>query len=299
MPQNNLHPFALSDHEIDQFFNDGYVVCKNRYALDEVTKIKQCMDRLLQKADQLYSHITVNHINELGTYTLSDGNIFNIHFINHIFENNLYYVDYEGARFILGNVNGKTVIHRIVWAGGIEPYLLEVSRQDKLLHSVSQLLRSNTADHLINQIHFKMQGDGVEFKWHQDVMNRRSYGKEWTDVNGKGSFVQTFIVLDDTTVENGTLNLVKGLPPQGDLFLETIKDQKQLKKIARLDEAFPLELSVGDVLFMHPYMVHGSEPNNSNQIRRLLINGFSCPGANKGDYPGVGSGKEIDLITRG
>lgn len=295
MIHNNVCQFTLPDYSVEQFFNDGYVVCKNCYALDEVTKIRQCTDRLRQKAELLYSHITENNINELGSYTLSDGGAFDVHFINSNGENNLYYIDYEGARFILGSANAKMVIHRIVWAGGAEPYLLEVSRQDKLLHPVSQLLRSNTADHLINQIHFKMQGDGVEFKWHQDVMNRRSYGKRWADVNGTGSFVQTFIVLDDTTSENGTLNLVKGVPPQGDLFLETVKDSEQLRKVARLDEAFPLELNVGDVLFMHPHTVHSSEPNNSSQIRRLLINGFSCPGANNGDYPGVGSAKKIDL----
>ena len=292
MIYNNLHHFALSENEVGQFFNDGYVVRQKSYTSHEVTKIIQCTDRLRKKAELLYAHITENHINELGAYTLVDGSPFSIHFIN---SNHVYYVDYEGARFILECANEKMAIHRIVWAGGVEPYLLEVSRQDKLLHPVSQLLRSNTAGHLINQIHFKTQGDGVEFKWHQDVMNRRSYGKNWTDINRTGSFVQTFIVLDDMTSKNGTLNLVKGLPPQGDLLLETIKDPEQLRKVARLDEAFPLELNVGDVLFMHPYMVHGSEPNNSSQIRRLLINGFSCPGANKGDYPGVGSAKEIDL----
>lgn len=295
MIHNEVCQFTLLDHAVEQFFTDGYVVCKNRYALDEVAKIKQCTDRLRQKAELLYSHITENNISKLGSYTLSDDGSFDVHFINPNGENNLYYIDYEGARFILGSANAKMVIHRIVWAGGAEPYLLEVSRQDKLLHPVSQLLRSNTADHLINQIHFKMQGDGVEFKWHQDVMNRRSYGKRWADVNGTGSFVQTFIVLDDTTSENGTLNLVKGVPPQGDLFLETVKDLEQLRKVARLDEAFPLELNAGDVLFMHPHTVHGSEPNNSSQIRRLLINGFSCPGANNGDYPGMGSAKKIDL----
>jgi ectoine hydroxylase-related dioxygenase (phytanoyl-CoA dioxygenase family) len=295
MIHNNVCQFDLSDRAVEQFFNDGYVICKNRYTFDEVIRIRQCTDRLRQKAELLYSHITENHINELGCYTLSESSTFDIHFINFNDEGNVYYIDYQGARFILGNANGKMAIHRIVWAGGVEPFLLEFSRKDKLLYPVSQLIRSNTADHLINQIHFKMQGDGVEFHWHQDVMNRRSHGKNWTDVNGTGSFVQTFIVLDDMTVENGTLNLVKGLPPQGDLFLETLKDSDQLSKVARLDEAFPLELNVGDVLFMHPYMVHGSQPNNSSQIRRLLINGFSCPGANRGDYPGAGSAEEIDL----
>lgn len=299
MVENHVqfHQFDLSDHEILQFFNDGYIVCKNRYKSDEVVKIKQCTDRLHEKAERLHSHIVSHSINKLGLFTLDDGSDFEIHFINSSSNNTLYYVDYENARFILGSANGKTAIHRIVWAGGSEPYLLEVSRQSKLLRPVSQLLKSNVADHLINQIHFKLQGDGVEFKWHQDVMNRRSYGKKWTDVNGSGSFVQTFIVLDEMTTENGALNLVKGLPPNGDLFLDSINDPNQLRKTANLDDAFTLEPNVGDVLFMHPYVVHGSKPNKSNHTRRLLINGFSYPGANKSDYPGNGSAKEIDLDT--
>ncbi len=51
----------------------------------------------------------------------------------------------------------------------------------------------------------------------------------------------------------------------------------------------------GDIIFMHPYLVHGSKPNESTGSRRTFINGFSYPGSNTQPYPGKGSSENIDL----
>jgi hypothetical protein len=39
--------------------------------------------------------------------------------------------------------------------------------------------------------------------------------------------------------------------------------------------------------------VHGSTANHSALPRRVLINGYACPGANGRVYPGAGSGRRL------
>ena len=65
------------------------------------------------------------------------------------------------------------------------------------------LLGSTEMHQLINQAHFKLPGDGVEFPWHQDSSHRR-YGR------GQYSYVQTVLAVDEVPPNNGPLQLVPG-----------------------------------------------------------------------------------------
>jgi hypothetical protein len=42
-----------------------------------------------------------------------------------------------------------------------------------------------------------------------------------------------------------------------------------------------------------PYTVHGSGPSTSANPRRVLINGYACPGADRLVYPGSGTGRDL------
>jgi hypothetical protein len=52
-------------------------------------------------------------------------------------------------------------------------------------------------------------------------------------------------------------------------------------------------MRAGSVLAFGPYTIHASSPNRSFRPRRVLINGFACPGANSRVYPGDGSGRVV------
>jgi ectoine hydroxylase-related dioxygenase (phytanoyl-CoA dioxygenase family) len=255
---------ALSQKQLDEYFATGILIVPNFFNKQEVAQVSACANRLQAEAERLSK-------DQSGK------------------------VMYKGTQFVVDRVGDKTQIQRIVWAGAAEPQLLNLARQSKLLIPVRQILGSTKADQLINQLHFKNPGDGVKFDWHQDVKNRRSFDPNWQDINGKGSFVQTIIAIDPMTVENGTIYYVPNSQTRGDLFLEKIKDPAELKRIAELDRAIPLLLNPGDIVFMHPHLVHGSEPNESTVSRRVFINGFSYPGANTKPYPGEGSAQSIDL----
>ena len=107
--------------------------------------------------------------------------------------------------------------------------------------------------------------------------------------------MQTIVAVDAMHASNGAIYYVPQSHVRGDLYLENIEDADELHKVAELDKAIPLILNPGDIVFMHPYLIHGSEANSSNDARRIFINGFSYPGANKLAYPGEGSAQQIAL----
>lgn len=258
----------LSSQQIAHFFEQGYVILQQCFSQEEVDEISECADRLQKEAEKLY---------QMGKRGL---------------------VDHKGVRFVLGEHKGAVRIERIVWAGALERRLLELGRQKKITGRVSQLLASSEADHLINQLHYKLREDGVKFSWHQDVQFRYSYDRDWQDKNQKGSFVQVIVAIDPMT-DNGPIQIIPGLPKEGYIGLdqwETEEDrEKWIQQFMDIQTAFSLKLDPGDVIFMHPYLIHKSNPNSSLKSRRILINGFSYPGANKRPYPGEGSAEKIVL----
>lgn len=179
-------------------------------------------------------------------------------------------------------------IDRVVWCGAAEPELLALGRDDRILSAAAALLGSPRMEHLVCQAHFKIPGDEVHFPWHQDSEHRR-YGTDlWTDVNGQGSYVQTIIAVDPMTTANGPLKVVPFSCGRGHLGLNRGNVAPDLEESAAI-----ITMNPGDAVFMHPYTVHGSEPNQSEQPRRIFINGFSFPGSNRRIYPGEGAGGEV------
>jgi len=195
---------------------------------------------------------------------------------------------HKGAQFV---VDGSR-IDRVVWCGAVEPVLLDYAKDPRLLNPVSQLLGSQSMQQLICQFHPKLPGDQVAFDWHQDSQHR-AYGTEhWEDINGKGSYVQTLTAIDEITLDNGPVCFVPSPYTMGHLSL----DKNDVNSLVDLSKAVPLLMKPGSTAFFGPYVVHGSKPNNSNKKRRVFINGYAYPGANKRDYPGEGSGRILRII---
>jgi len=194
----------------------------------------------------------------------------------------------DGALFVVHRPTPADFqIERIVWCGAVEAPLAELGRAGKLVTPVAELLGGPELDHIINQAHMKRPGDGVEFHFHQDSYHRR-YGTElFTDVNGRGSFVQALTALDDMGPENGGLWLVPRSNQRGHIPTD---DGRLPDGAFNPDEVRPVALAAGDTLLLGPFTVHGSGPNLGQTPRRLFINGFCCPGANRRDYPGCGTG---------
>lgn len=195
----------------------------------------------------------------------------------------------KGSYFVVNDHK----IKRIVWCGAAEPVLLKYGADERLTIPSSQLLGSDAMEQLICQAHYKLPADGVSFDWHQDSDHRR-YGTDmWKDVNGRGSFVQTLTAVDEMNEENGPLLVVPGSGRQGHQYL---KEHHSPLDAVFSGRALTLLMEPGSVLFLGPYTVHGSKPNRSGNPRRIFINGYAYPGANRRVYPGDGAGRKLTVM---
>jgi ectoine hydroxylase-related dioxygenase (phytanoyl-CoA dioxygenase family) len=252
-PDYNRSAVPLTQKQIEDFYEIGFVIIPNLFTKKEIDKIKKSFDRLQEIA------LT------LGTTQV-----------------------YNGSQFV---VEGNR-IDRIVWMGGAEPELLKFGEDPRILLPVSQILNSNSMEQLICQGHYKLPGDAVKFDWHQDCQHRGQGTQDWVDVDGRGSYVQTLMAIDECTMDNGPVYYVPNSVKLGYLELEKQSDPTSLFDVK---SAVPMLMQPGDVIFFSPYSIHGSNPNNSKGPRRVFINGFAYPGANKRKYPGDGAGRKVKL----
>jgi len=249
---------SLTDQDIRDYFETGWITRRALFDSEEVARIGACFDGLEKIAGEL---------TRTGMH--------------------------RGSYFVLAQRNGARVIERVVWAGGCEPYLLEIGSDSRLTMPCAELLRSRTIDHLLNQAHFKHPNDGVVFDWHQDIEHRDKGDGTWTDINGRGSFVQTLIVVDEMTPDSGPLLFVPGSSSWG---RGGFRGADRLESCA--SDAVTIAAEPGDTLFFGPYTVHASFENTSSRSRRVLINGYASPGANRRIYPGAGVGRRLSHLER-
>ncbi len=241
----------LTQEEKDYFFKRGWLKIENLFNQEEIENAKQSFDSLEILAQDLKT-----------TQVLND------------------------TQFVLDQKNGETIIHRIVWAGGCEPYLLELGQDRRIVNLASQLLESPEVVHLLNQAHFKKPRDGVEFQWHQDIQNRDKGNGTWNDILGNGSYVQSILILDEMTLENGPLLFVPESGLQGKIEVPIEVDP---------EKAITITAKPGTLLLFGPYTVHCSFVNESEYSRRVLINGYAYPGCNGRVYPGSGLGISLTI----
>ena len=251
----------LTEAQQHEFWSEGYVVLRATFTAAEIAAMDQAFRRLEVRAQGLCGPTLV-----------------------------------EGSLFVVERrPEAPLRIERIVWCGGAEPDLGQIGRSPKLIVAVAQLLGDTEMDQLINQAHIKNPGDGVAFHFHQDSYHRR-YGSElFSDVNGRGSFVQALTAVDAMTPENGGLWVV----PKSHLAGHIPTSDGRLPD-GSFDRAaaVPLELAAGDTVLFGPFTVHGSGANAGRTPRRVFINGFCSPGANRREYPGAGTGFRVRALHR-
>jgi len=184
-------------------------------------------------------------------------------------------------------------LKRVIWAGGLEHELLALGRDSKITSVVSQLLGSKNIVHLINQVHLKWAGDGNFYPLHQDSSNRRYGTGLWRDVNGRGSYVQSILAVEDVTAENGGLLFIPESCRRGHLGLPFVEGVQTRTSECHIEDAVPVSLRQGSMVFFGPYTIHGSLPNTNEHVQKLLINGYASPGANRREYLGCGKGEPL------
>jgi len=128
---------------------------------------------------------------------------------------------------------------------------------DCLVAPISQLL-GEPAVLFKEKVNFKMPG-GDGFKPHQDSQ------AGWEDY--ADYFISVMVCIDEATIENGCLQLVKGQQQRG---LYRKWEPLTEEDMADMDFRF-YPTQPGDVVFFDCYAPHASEPNLSDHIRRMYF----------------------------
>lgn len=112
-----------------------------------------------------------------------------------------------------------------------------------------------------NQYYFHLPGDPDSFAWHTDERFRPGIDKD--------SYLQTGIIVDDWTDENGAVEYIKGS------HLKDFKNDQELRGFVRGnlkgEKIYPKS---GDLAIWSAFIVHGSEPNKSKYPRAYYMQGF-------------------------
>jgi len=168
----------------------------------------------------------------------------------------------------------NTVLFHALGAWRISDGYHDVLWNPRFLMAASQLLGDVPVRFWHDQLFCKPAKQGGVVAWHQDY----SY---WTRTKPV-AHITCWCGLDDSTVENGCLQYVRGShrwgllkKPElagsllGVMDYLTPQQQKEFKPI-------PVETKAGEAIFHHSLTLHGSGENTSNKPRRaFVINAFA------------------------
>ena len=253
----------LSAEDIALFYKQGYVIkrqCLNNLEINELNK------RVTALIDQSLS--LINDYQDLTFFNDKDQMIYS-----------------NGSRIVCKKQPDQSIsVARINGCCGMDPALLAVVRSKKMVHTFFELLGTSDLEHLISQIHPKLPGDGVAYPRHQDIQFRKSFDPDWQNILGNGSYAICIIPIDPMTPSNGGLWIDQNNCP---------KDQDLAENRSWI------HANPGDLIFMHPYLYHGSGPNNAAASRKTLLTGFCAFGANHKPYPGAYVNTRLRLSESG
>jgi len=120
-----------------------------------------------------------------------------------------------------------------------------------------------------DKLNLKRPREGSRFRWHQDSPYWAHFFPQVERLPN------AMLALDDATVENGCLRLVRGSHRRG--MLPGLEGEGTLGPLFTDPAAFderdqvPAEMPAGSMLFFSPHVVHGSEPNRSSRLRRAFL----------------------------
>ena len=253
----------LTRDDITLFYKQGYLLKAQALSQEEVKKLDDNIKAVIDRALE-----EIQHSKDL---TFSE-------------DDQIIYID--GSRVVYKRHLDQSVsIARINGCGGMQPAFLATMRSEKMLYTFFELLGTNDLEHLISQIHPKIPGDRIAYPKHRDIQFRKSFDPGWNDILGNGSYAICIIAVESMTPENGGLWIDRNNYPESQGLEE--------------DRVW-LCAQPGDLIFIHPYLYHGSGPNLSpNSSRKTLLTGFCAFGANHKQYPGAYVNTRFKLTEKG
>lgn len=221
----------LSEHDLKNFKQDGFVVVRGMYGCDEMAAVSGWIADLANREPEIGKQM-------------------------------MYYE--QSLR-----PEGGRILSRIEKFADFDQRMRSFIDDERMMVRVAELL-GEPALLFKEKINFKMPG-GDGFKAHQDIQ------PGWDDYCSY--FISVLVTIDESTVENGCLELSRGHHTRGLIGRrwEPLSEQ-ELQGVEF--EKYPM--SPGDVAFFDCFVPHQSAPNLTDKQRRNLYLTFNR--ASEGDH---------------
>ncbi len=182
----------------------------------------------------------------------------------------------EYCQFLIGQGNNlaaaKSEIYKPALMPHIEnPIFFEVMKEKKTVEIIGKLVGGTPVG--IQTQFFYCKPGTRGFSLHQDNFYVEA---------GAGSFASVWIGLVDSSASNGGMIVYPGSHKEGNLPIQKLSlnvDPKQDRNANNEETVVPpqyiphnLTLSMGSALFIHAYLVHGSNNNQSDTSRYAVLN---------------------------
>jgi hypothetical protein len=174
--------------------------------------------------------------------------------------------DIRGSQSSIPDLNGE-LWKVTIWCEQNDTYAGKLPRLERMVGTTSRLLGEESYFWHIKLVRKSNDIPGA-VDWHQGY----AY---WYDDCVYPNTVTCSVALDSNNLENGCLKVIKGSHRLGridmvDVGGAHVADPVRTAQIIDRLEVVACELEAGDAVFFHANMLHGSEPNSTDQPRTLM-----------------------------
>jgi ectoine hydroxylase-related dioxygenase (phytanoyl-CoA dioxygenase family) len=151
----------------------------------------------------------------------------------------------------------------------LDPRLDRLIDDPRLVEPALELVGDERIALFTDKLNLKRPREGSRFRWHQDSPYWAHFFRELHRLPN------AMVALDDAHEGNGCLRVIRGSHRRG--LLPGLEGQGVLGPLftdpAGFDESeqVPVAMPAGSLAFFSPHIVHGSQPNESEALRRALV----------------------------
>ena len=235
----------LSEEENNFYLNEGYLVRENQFTAEEVDSLRDALERAVDSAQEKAI--------EGKVYYLDKKKFIDVGYMT---------LQYEPKP-------SENILRVIEPAHILDEQLHSLTRDKRITNPVRSILNEDEISLWTDKLNLKRPGGGLGFGWHQD-------SPYWIhDSKNIDLLPNVYLSLDDADDDNGCFRVIRASHKEG--CLPGTANGTQLggfytdPNCFNVSDAVNLSIPAGSLVFFNQHIVHGSEPNLSDQQRRAYI----------------------------
>ena len=237
--------YFLSKEESNFYEDEGYLVRENQFSINEVNALRHALERAVNKAQE----------------RASGGKVY--------FLDKKKFVDVDYMTLQYEPQSEENILKVIEPAHFLDKELYSLTQDVRITDPVRSILEEDEISLWTDKLNLKRPGRGSGFGWHQD-------SPYWVhDSNNVDLLPNVYLSLDNADENNGCFRVIRASHKEG--CLPGTSNGTQLggfytdPSCFNETDAVDIRIKAGSLVFFNQHIVHGSEPNLSDQQRRAYI----------------------------